>query len=52
MEKKATEQKAVAKKAAEKTRCGLCGKEVSQNPCITKDGTCSVCGAKLAPAKP
>ena len=32
-------------------KCGLCGGEVSEQPKITADGKCSVCGAKLAVAK-
>jgi hypothetical protein len=30
-------------------KCGLCGKEVKEQPKITADGKCSVCGAKLKP---
>jgi len=30
--------------------CGLCKKEVPEQPKITAEGTCSVCGAKLKPA--
>jgi DNA-directed RNA polymerase subunit RPC12/RpoP len=30
--------------------CGLCKKEVPEQPKITSEGTCSVCGAKLKPA--
>lgn len=29
-------------------KCGLCGAEVKEQPKITADGKCSVCGAKLA----
>jgi DNA-directed RNA polymerase subunit RPC12/RpoP len=29
-------------------KCGLCGAEVSEQPKITAQGKCSVCGAKLA----
>ena len=32
-------------------KCGLCGGEVNEQPKITADGKCSVCGAKLAVAK-
>jgi len=32
-------------------KCGLCGAEVKEQPKITADGKCSVCGVKLAPAK-
>lgn len=28
-------------------KCGLCGKEVPEQPKITAKGKCSVCGAKL-----
>jgi DNA-directed RNA polymerase subunit RPC12/RpoP len=28
-------------------KCGLCGKEVKEQPKITADGKCSICGAKL-----
>ncbi len=28
-------------------KCGLCGKEVDEEPRITKDAKCSVCGAEL-----
>jgi len=31
-------------------KCGLCGKEVNEQPKITAEGKCSVCGAKLKPA--
>jgi len=31
-------------------KCGLCGKEVDEQPMITAEGKCSVCGAKLKPA--
>jgi DNA-directed RNA polymerase subunit RPC12/RpoP len=31
-------------------KCGLCGADVPQQPKITKEGKCSVCGAKLKPA--
>lgn len=31
-------------------KCGLCGKEVPEQPKITAEGKCSVCGAKLKPA--
>jgi rRNA maturation endonuclease Nob1 len=30
--------------------CGLCKKQVPEQPKITEKGTCSVCGAKLKPA--
>ena len=29
-------------------KCGLCGAEVPEQPKITAQGKCSVCGAKLA----
>jgi DNA-directed RNA polymerase subunit RPC12/RpoP len=29
-------------------KCGLCGGEVEEQPKITAEGKCSVCGAKLA----
>jgi DNA-directed RNA polymerase subunit RPC12/RpoP len=32
-------------------KCGLCKGEVKEQPKITADGKCSVCGAKLAVAK-
>jgi DNA-directed RNA polymerase subunit RPC12/RpoP len=32
-------------------KCGLCGAEVKEQPKITADGKCSVCGAKLAVKK-
>jgi DNA-directed RNA polymerase subunit RPC12/RpoP len=32
-------------------KCGLCGAEVKEQPKITKEGKCSVCGVKLAPKK-
>lgn len=28
-------------------KCGLCGKEVDEQPRIGEDGTCSQCGAEL-----
>jgi DNA-directed RNA polymerase subunit RPC12/RpoP len=31
-------------------KCGLCGKDVPEQPKITAEGKCSVCGAKLKPA--
>jgi hypothetical protein len=31
-------------------KCGLCGAEVKEQPKITAEGKCSVCGAKLKPA--
>ena len=31
-------------------KCGLCGAEVGEQPKITSEGKCSVCGAKLKPA--
>jgi len=34
-----------------KLKCGLCGGEVKEQPRITADGKCSVCGAKLAVKK-
>ena len=34
----------------EMPKCGICGKEVPEQPMITEDGKCSVCGAKLKPA--
>lgn len=38
-----------AKRSEVKTlvKCGLCGKEVPEQPKITAEGKCSVCGAKL-----
>jgi DNA-directed RNA polymerase subunit RPC12/RpoP len=32
-------------------KCGLCGAEVDELPTITEEGTCSICGAKLAVAE-
>ena len=32
-------------------KCGICGKEVTEQPKITEEGTCSVCGAKLTVKK-
>jgi DNA-directed RNA polymerase subunit RPC12/RpoP len=32
-------------------KCGLCGSEAKEQPKITADGKCSVCGAKLAVKK-
>ena len=32
-------------------KCGLCGAEVKEQPKITADGKCSVCGAQLAVKK-
>jgi len=32
-------------------KCGLCGSEVKEQPKITAEGKCSVCGAKLATIK-
>ena len=32
-------------------KCVLCGAEVKEQPKITADGKCSVCGAKLAVKK-
>ena len=40
-----------AVKDRDKTKCGLCGAEVGEEPKITSDGKCSKCGAKLAFAK-
>jgi len=31
-------------------KCGLCGAEVGEQPKITAEGKCSVCGAKLKTA--
>lgn len=28
-------------------KCGLCGREVDEEPRITEDAKCSVCGAEL-----
>jgi len=28
-------------------KCGLCGADVPEQPKITEDGKCSICGAKL-----
>jgi DNA-directed RNA polymerase subunit RPC12/RpoP len=33
------------------TKCGLCGGEVKEQPKITAEGKCSVCGTKLATIK-
>lgn len=30
--------------------CGVCGKEVDEQPKITEDGECSICGTELKPA--
>ncbi|OGD45673.1 hypothetical protein A3K79_06925 [Candidatus Bathyarchaeota archaeon RBG_13_46_16b] len=32
-------------------KCGLCGAEVKEQPKITAEGKCSVCGAKLVTIK-
>ena len=32
-------------------KCGLCGAEVKEQPKITAEGKCSVCGTKLATVK-
>jgi DNA-directed RNA polymerase subunit RPC12/RpoP len=32
-------------------KCGLCGAEVKEQPKITAEGKCSVCGKQLALAK-
>ena len=32
-------------------KCGICGKDVPEQPKITAEGKCSVCGAKLKPAQ-
>jgi len=32
-------------------KCGLCGGEVGEQPKITAQGKCSVCGAELAVKK-
>ena len=32
-------------------KCGVCGKEVKEQPKITAQGTCSVCVAKLTVKK-
>ncbi|MGA9388070.1 MAG: hypothetical protein WBV70_04510 [Candidatus Bathyarchaeia archaeon] len=32
-------------------KCGLCGTEVKEQPKITAEGKCSVCGASLATTK-
>lgn len=31
-------------------KCGVCNKGFPEQPKITEEGTCSVCGAKLKPA--
>jgi DNA-directed RNA polymerase subunit RPC12/RpoP len=28
-------------------KCGICGGEVKEQPKVTADGKCSLCGAKL-----
>ncbi len=28
-------------------KCGICGKDVPEQPSITEEGLCSMCGAKL-----
>lgn len=28
-------------------KCGICGKDVDEQPKITEEGQCSVCGAEL-----
>lgn len=33
-------------------KCGLCGAEVKEQPKITADGKCSVCGARLGTVSP
>jgi DNA-directed RNA polymerase subunit RPC12/RpoP len=40
----------VQKEEVKWLKCGLCGKEVNEQPKITAEGKCSVCGAKLKPA--
>ncbi len=39
------------RRGEEKTRtmekCGICGKEVREQPMVTEEGTCNQCGAKL-----
>lgn len=35
----------------ELVKCGICGAEVKEQPKITAEGKCSVCGAKLAVKK-
>ena len=32
-------------------KCGICGAEVPEQPKVTADGKCPICGVKLAPAK-
>ena len=32
-------------------KCGICGKDVPEQPKITAEGKCSVCGTKLKPAE-
>jgi len=32
-------------------KCGLCGAKVKEQPKITAEGKCSVCGKKLAAAE-
>ncbi len=28
-------------------KCGICGMELQQSPCVTQDGRCSACDQKL-----
>ena len=28
-------------------KCGICGKDVPEQPTVSSEGTCSACGAKL-----
>jgi len=32
-------------------KCGVCGKEVKEQPKVTAEGKCSICGAKFTVAK-
>ncbi len=32
-------------------KCGICGKEVKEQPKITSDGKCSICGKNLMPCE-
>jgi DNA-directed RNA polymerase subunit RPC12/RpoP len=29
-------------------KCGICGKDVPEQPAVTDEGTCNQCGAKLS----
>ncbi len=29
-------------------KCGICGKDVPEQPTVTEEGTCNQCGSKLS----